>query len=99
MENNDYLCGITNIDSIMTYAFVFVNFSMEEGLESLDIPQVFQHRKDAMKAFEARKKQLLESYEGFEDDIRAKFEDPGYFSFCDYDGNNYTIYVKKVKVR
>ena len=86
----------TKIYRIMTYAFVFVNFSMEEGLESLDIPKVFQHRKDAMKAFEARKKELLESYE--EDDIRAKFEDPGYFSFCDYDGNNYTIYVKKVKI-
>lgn len=82
-----------------TYLWLFVNFSMEEGLENLDVPKVFARKKDAMKAFEARKKQLLESYEGSEDDIRAKFEDPGYFSFCDYDGNNYTIYVKKVKVR
>ena len=83
----------------MTYAFVFVNFAMEEGTESLDIPKVFQHKKDAMKEFEKRKKELLESYENFEDDIRAKFEEPEYFSFCDYDGNNYTIYVKKVKVQ
>lgn len=82
----------------MKYAFVFVNYVMEEGVESLDIPKVFLHKKDAMKEFEKRKKQLLESYEGFEDDIRAKYETPGYFSFCDYDGNNYTVYVKKVKV-
>lgn len=83
----------------MKYVFLFVNYSREEDLESLDIPKVFQHKKDAMKVFEKRKKELLESYEGFEDDIRAKFEEPEYFSFCDYDGNNYTIYVKKVKVK
>lgn len=82
----------------MSFVWIFVNYSREEDLENLDVPKVFAHKKDAMKVFEARKKQLLESYEGFEDDIRAKFEDPGYFSFCDYDGNNYTIYVKKVKV-
>lgn len=82
----------------MKFVFVFVSYSMEEGLESLDIPKVFQHKKDAMKVFDKKKKQLLDSYEGYEDDIRAKYEDPGYFSFCDYDGNNYTIYVKKVKV-
>lgn len=83
----------------MKFVFVFVSYSMEEGLESLDIPKVFQHKKDAMKVFDKKKKQLLDSYEGYEDDIRAKYEDPGYFSFCDYDGNNYTIYVKKVKVK
>lgn len=83
----------------MTYAFVFVNYSFEEDLENLDVPMVFLHKKDAMKVFETRKKELLASYEGFEDDIRAKYENPGYFSFCDYDGNNYTIYVKKVKIR
>ena len=82
----------------MKYAFVFVNYSREEDLENLDVPKVFAHKKDAMKELEKRKAELLESYEGFEDDIRAKFEEPGYFSFCDYDGNNYTIYVKKVKV-
>lgn len=82
----------------MKYVFIFVSYSMEEGLESLDIPKVFQHKKDAMKEFEKRKAELLESYEGFEDEIRAKYENPGYFSFCDYDGNNYTIYVKKAKV-
>ena len=83
----------------MKYVWIFVNYSREEDLESLDIPKVFQHKKDAMKAFEARKKELLESYEGFEDEIRAKFENPGYFSFCDYDGNNFTTYIQKVKVR
>lgn len=83
----------------MKFVFVFVSYSMEEGLESLDIPKVFQHKKDAMKEFDKKKKQLLDSYEGYEDDIRAKYETPGYFSFCDYDGNNYTIYVKKVKVK
>jgi hypothetical protein len=83
----------------MKYAFLFVNYSREEDLENLDVPKVFAHKKDAMKEFEKRKAELLESYEGFEDDIRAKFEEPGYFSFCDYDGNNYTIYVKKVKVK
>ena len=82
----------------MKYAFVFVSYSREEDLESLDVPKVFQHKKDAMKEFDKKKKKLLESYEGFEDDIRAKYESPGYFSFCDYDGNDYTIYVKKVKV-
>lgn len=94
-----YLCGKPTIDNVMKYAFVFVNFAMEEGLESLDVPKVFEHRKDAMKVFEKRKAELLESYEGFEDDIRAKYERPGYFSFVDYDGNSYTIYVKKVKVQ
>ena len=52
-----------------------------------------------MRVFEARRAELLDSYEGFEGDIRARFESPGYFSFCDYDGNNFTIYVKRVKVR
>lgn len=99
MPNNAELWENQYNYSIMTYAFVFVNFAMEEGLESLDIPKVFLHKKDAMQEFEKRKKQLLESYEGFEDDIRAKYETPGYFSFCDYDGNSYTIYVKKVKVK
>lgn len=82
-----------------TFLWVFVNFAMEEGVESLDIPQIYEHKKDAMAEFEKRKKELLESYEGFEDDIRAKYENPGYFSFCDYDGNNYTLYVKRVKIR
>ena len=101
LEKNAKLAVVftTNNNRIMTYAFVFVNFAMEEGVESLDIPKVFLHKKDAMKEFEKRKKQLLESYDGFEDDIRAKYETPGYFSFCDYDGNSYTIYVKKVKVK
>ena len=83
----------------MTYCWIFVNFSMEEGLENLDVPQVFQRKRDAMRVFEARRAELLDSYEGFEGDIRARFESPGYFSFCDYDGNNFTIYVKRVKVR
>ena len=83
----------------MTSLWIFVNYSFEEGLENLDVPQVFQHKKDAMRVFTARRAELLESYEGFEDEIRAKFESPGYFSFCDYDGNNFTIYVKRVKVR